>query len=72
MPPRPPSGPRTSALAAAGRQYSQQQLRRFAEGDAGMAFKADLSGLWAIAEAVDDMVDYGVNPNTASERAWGF
>jgi len=39
-----------------------------------MAFRADLSNLWAIAEVTEETISYGINHNTAKmdERAWEF
>lgn len=74
MPPSFSTTHRASALAAAGRHYSRQQLLRFTEGHSDMAFRADFAGLEAISGAIDDTVELGVNPNTAKfdERAWSF
>ena len=73
LPPRPPSRA-PSALAAAGKRYSQAQMLNFAAGHPDMAFKADLDNLWAVGEATEETVSYGVNHNTAKmdERAWEF
>ena len=73
VPPRPPSR-QSSALAAAGKRYSQAQMLNFAAGHPDMAFRADLENLWAIGEATEETVAHGINHNTAKmdERAWEF
>ena len=73
VPPQPP--PRsTSAFATASKRYSQAQMLNFAAGHPDMAFRADLSNSWAIAEVTEETVSYGINHNTAKmdERAWEF
>ena len=73
MPPQPPPRP-TSAFATASKRYSQAQMLNFAAGHPDMAFRADLSNLWAIAEVTEETISYGINHNTAKmdERAWEF
>lgn len=73
VPPRLPSRP-ASAFAAASKLYSQAQMLNFAAGHPDMAFRAELSNLWAIAEATEETISYGINHNTAKmdERAWEF
>ena len=73
VPPRlPPRG--ASAFATASKLYSQAQMLNFAAGHPDMAFRADLGNLWAIAEAAEETISHGINPNTAKmdERAWEF
>ena len=70
----PPLPARNTTLAAASKRYSQEQMLNFAAGHPDMAFSADLGGLWAIGEATEETVSYGINHNTAKmdERAWVF
>ena len=73
MPPRLPSRS-ASAFATASKLYSQAQMLNFAAGHPDMAFRADLGNLWAIAEATEETISFGINHNTAKmgERAWEF
>ena len=73
VPPRLPSRS-ASAFATASKLYSQAQMLNFAAGHPDMAFRADLGNLWAIAEATEETISYGINHNTAKmdERAWEF
>ena len=73
VPPQPPPRP-ISAFATASKRYSQAQMLNFAAGHPDMAFRADLSNLWAIAEVTEETISYGINHNTAKmdERAWEF
>ena len=73
VPPQPPPRP-VSAFATASKRYSQAQMLNFAAGHPDMAFRADLSNLWAIAEVTEETITYGINHNTAKmdERAWEF
>ena len=40
-------------------------MLNFAAGHPDMAFRADLGNLWAIAEATEETISYGINHNTA-------
>ena len=71
MPP-PPAEPRqASALVEASRVYAHRRMLGFTAGGDDMAFKANVPNLLALADAVGDATDMGINPNTAKfdERA---
>ena len=66
MPPAPPKRPRQeSALLEAGRRYARERMTALTQGgEPGMAFRADIADLMMIGEAMEELVEYGVNANT--------
>jgi hypothetical protein len=74
LPPEPPKRPKqASALLEAGRQYARSRLLAMTQGgEPGMALRADIADLMRLGEAVEELVEYGVNMNTwdKDSRAW--
>ena len=64
-----------TSLLEAGKKYAQARMLAFTEGgEPGMALRADIASLMPVADAMEELIEHGVNANTwdKDSRAWEF
>ena len=74
LPPAPPKRPRhESSLTAASQWFARARILAMTQGgEPGMALRTNIADLMNVGEAIDELIEFGVNANTwdKDSRAW--